>query len=70
MVFLLGSWDSLFCLDKKKSGIPNGVAVDILTTSRYYHVVLDLNGVLVLRGIYRRGQERAVTLRPGCKSFL
>jgi hypothetical protein len=29
-----------------------------------------LNGVLVLRGVYRRGQERTVTLRPGCRSFL
>ena len=38
--------------------------VEKVTTSRCYHAVVDLNGVLVLRGVYCRGQERAVTLRP------
>jgi hypothetical protein len=70
MVFSLGSWGSLSCSDKKKSGIPKAIAVKKVTTSRCYHVVVDLNGILVLRGVYRRGQERTVTLRLGCRSFL
>jgi hypothetical protein len=70
MVFSLGSWGSLFCSDKKKSGIPKVIAVEKVTISRCYYVVVDLNGILVLRGVYHRGQERAIIFRLGCRSFL
>ena len=33
-------------------------------------MVLDLNGVLVLRRGYIAGKERSVHLRPGCTAFL
>jgi hypothetical protein len=37
---------------------------------RRYSVVLDLNGVLIYRGVYVAGRERSVKLRPGCSAFL
>lgn len=33
-------------------------------------MVLDLNGVLIFRGVYVAGRERSVKLRPGCSAFL
>ena len=33
-------------------------------------MVLDLNGVLIHRGVYVAGKERSVQLKPGCTAFL
>ena len=33
-------------------------------------MVLDLNGVLIHRGVYVAGKERSIHLRPGCIAFL
>ena len=33
-------------------------------------MVLDLNGVLIHRGVYVAGREHSVHLRPGCTAFL
>ena len=33
-------------------------------------MVLDLNGVLIFRGVYVADRERSVKKRPGCSAFL
>lgn len=33
-------------------------------------MVLDLNGVLIFRGVYVAGRERSVKVRPGCSAFI
>ena len=33
-------------------------------------MVLDLNGVLIHRGVYIAGRERSIQLRPYCTAFL
>jgi hypothetical protein len=45
-------------------------AVDQVTSGRIYHIVIDLNGVLVHRGVIEKGKPRDVIVRPGSMDLL
>ena len=57
-------------LKKTASKVPTPNKVAKVTTPRIYHVVFDLNGVLVHRGEYVQGLQRDIKVRLGCLNFL
>ena len=70
MAFSLDCWGSSFCLDVERIGKAIAVAMEKVIKQRRYHVVLDLNGVLVWRGVYCCGIQLVILVRPGSKPLL